>query len=147
MSSLLIDFWKWLNITPEKYSVDGVPNFSRQPEFYYPRFSELISEAKEIIDTNVLSVSELNDLITILAIDNEAENILEYIQLHSSDNQLKIIINLGVYHIQKEARWQIAELVFRRKPKGYMRYLEILAEDTDVYVKKRATNCMKMLGV
>ena len=146
MQKLLNDFGEWIELTPAQYSISGVKNRNERPEFYYPKFDELISAAKSVVDCDTLCEQKLNDLITIMALDNEAENVLDYIQRHSSCIQLEHIVKMGISHLQREARWQIAELVYRRKPENYTKILEQLENDSDSYVRKRASNCINLLS-
>ena len=129
-------------MTPEEYA-QGIHDKIIEDDFDH--FVSLIAYAKEIINKNLLSVNDLDDLITIMALDHEAETVLEYIEKNSSNEQLEQIVSLGTVHLQPEARWQIAELIFRRKPQNDMNKLRFLAKDHDPYVKKRAQNCIDTL--
>lgn len=81
-----------------------------------------------------------------MAIDNEAESVLDLIESDSSDHQLKHIISFGITHPLYEARWQVAELIYRRQPIQYVSYFQQLAKDPHPYVKKRAMNCINKLS-
>ncbi len=133
-------FWKWSGTTPEKYSTEGMNQNKGEFEDDFPFFQELISYAIEAINNNVLDEVSVDEIITIMALDNECECILEYIVDNSSDEQIKRIIEYGMVHSQYNARWQIAELIFRRKPIDFGRYLSKLSLDNHPYVRRRALN-------
>ena len=147
MEKILENFWKWLGITPYEYSLNISVNLSEKPEFYYPQYNELLELAKSIVDSGTTDHEKICDLLTIMAIDNESESVLEYIQHFSSIVQLNAIIDIGISHMQKAARWQTAELIFQKKVKNYMFYLENLKNDSDEYVRKRASNLLCKLQI
>ncbi len=112
-------------------------------EFDFPEFEALKGYAYDIVNSNVVLTNEISDLLTVMALDNEGENLLEYIEEHSSNEQLNMIVEVGVSHLQPAARWQIAELICRRKPENYLKYLSVLSEDSHSYVRQRAQNCIE----
>ncbi|MBQ1956088.1 MAG: hypothetical protein II350_10180, partial [Clostridia bacterium] len=73
---------------------------------------------------------------------NETEDMLDYICLHASDTFVSELAQYGIYHLQPMARWQIAELIGRRKPLRWKDMLYVLIEDHDEYVVKRAKNAI-----
>ena len=72
-------FWQWSGTTPEKYSKEGMNQNIGEFEDDFPFFQELISYAIELINNNVLDEVSVDEIITIMALDNECECILEYI--------------------------------------------------------------------
>lgn len=145
MEELLIQFWIWLGKTPEQYANEGVAQIDGSEECDFPYFSKLIKHAQDIVKNNLRFDESIDELLTVMALDNESESLLEYIEEYSSNEQLEQIIQLGLIHLQSEARWQIAELLYRRKPKNYRQYLSELACDSHWYVRKRANNCIELL--
>ena len=145
IDQLLDEFWKWLGKTPEEYARDGLEYVYDHMEFDFPNFSTFWNFAIEIVDKNMNSDKDIYDLLTILAIDNEGENVLEYIEDNSSVEQVEKIIEIGVSHLQPEARWQLTELLYTRHPDNYMDYLTKLSNDEHWYVRKRAKNCIEYL--
>ena len=146
MDNLLEQFWKWAEITPLEYANTGLNQKASKREDEFPCFRSLISYAKKIVDKNPTEQKDLDDLLTILALDNEAEEILDYLEQNGSYGLLENLMAIARNHIQPEAKWQLAELVFRRKPDGYVDFLIVLANDYHPYVKKRAENCLKYLN-
>ena len=144
MNDVLKQFWIWLGIEPEFYAVNGI-GCNGKEECDFPDFMKLIVYAEEIVAKNIVSEEAINELLTILAIDNESENTLNYIVEHSTSEQLEVIISHGMTHLFFEARWQLAEILFRRKPTNYIDYLLFLSTDAHSYVKQRAGNCLMYL--
>lgn len=147
MEKMLCDFWSWLGMTPEKYAIYGLKFSNDHMEYDYPKFSELKKAAMSIIDSGVLNVNELQNLITVMALDNEDEEILCYIEENSSKEQMMKIVDVGLSHLQPEARWQIAELISRRRPLNFVDKLRVLCNDKHSYVRKRAKNCFELLNL
>lgn len=145
MRELLTKFWRWHQITPEKYAQKGMNQNIGEFEDAFPEFDVLLKTAFSIVDYNINESADIYDLLTVLAIDNEAETVLEYIEENSSDEQLKTIVEIGIYHLQPQARWQVAELVYRRRPNGYLEYLSVLSNDHDSYVRTRTKNIIEAL--
>lgn len=144
MNNYINDFWKWLGLTPEEYA-SGTVEFSKF-EDDYPYFQNLIDKARNIIINSDFTNSSIDDLLTILAIDNEAEEILDCMVDDLPNEYLIKVIEKGIEHPQPNARWQIAELIYRRKPINYKGYLERLSSDSNKYVVKRAKNLISYLG-
>lgn len=145
MNSLLMQFWKWFPISYEEYAVNGAPQFRGITEDDFPLFSDLLSYAELIVKNEYIDNEHIDDLLTIMALDNEAEYVLELIESDSTEKQLQYIILYGIKHPLFEARWQLAELICRRKPDNYESLLQKLAEDSKPSVKKRATNCLERI--
>lgn len=147
MNQNLIDFWKWADITPEDYAIRGIPLISDKAPFNYPLYDKLIAYAEQLLQNKNLTREELSDFLTIMALDNETEDILDYATDKATESQLQQILRYGVNFSQFEARWQLAELAYRRRPKGYLKYLRTLYCDTNSYVRKRARNCLEYLDI
>lgn len=145
MNSLLEQFWKWSNKTPEEYATHGMNQNKGEFEDNFPLFEDLLEYSKELVDNNTLDCFLIDDLITIMALDNESESVLDYIENNSSQEQLQKIIEQGVSHLYSNARWQISELLYRRKPKNFQSYLFKLSTDKNSYVRKRAQNCIESI--
>ena len=146
MNDLLMRFWGWFEIAPEQYSVNGSPQIYGHEEDDLPYFEQLLIFAKEIVDHNDLTAEGVSNLLTVMAIDNEAESVLEYVQKNSSPEQLEQIIKIGLEHMQFNARWQLSEIIINRKPEGYLVYLNQLCNDDHPYVSSRAKSCMERAG-
>ena len=145
MSSLLKQFWDWLPISYEEYAAKGLSQLNGIFEDDFPLFSDLLSYAELIVKNEYIDNEHIDDLLTIMAIDNEAEHVLELIESDSSEKQLQYIISAGIKHPLYETRWQLAELICRRKPNNFDSLLQTLVDDSNPYVKKRAVNCLKRI--
>lgn len=143
MIDLLQKFWKWANISPEQYAHKN--SLTIINEFDYPYFDELLKYAKDTINNEVCSRQEIENVLMIMALDNETEDVLDYLAEKCSDEMIMQYIDLGVASIQPNVRWQIGELLFRRKPLNYLSYIERLSKDEDVYVRKRAHNLLQYI--
>lgn len=146
MLDILCDFWTWANITPAEYAKIGIDYSTDKVEFNYPRFEELLRYVQMVVFHEELSAEEIDDVLTILALDNEAENILNFLKDNLPESHLNTIVKAGVFHIQPETRWQIAELILHRKPQYFQNYLRMLAEDPSEYVSRRARNCLEQIN-
>lgn len=75
-----------------------------------------------------------------MALDNENEDILDYIVENAGDEYVEVLIQSGVYSPFFHTRWQIAEVLGRRHPTNWADFLEALSKDSNAYVSKRARN-------
>ena len=145
MNKIISDFWEWLNMTPDQYAQNGIDTLTNTEESDYPHFEDLINYAQTIIDQIECSDEELEDVLLIMALDNEDEDVLDYIQTHCSESRLERLIRLGISYYQPEARWQIALLICRRKISNAKELLELLSHDIHPYVRRRALNCLNSM--
>ncbi|RZT00861.1 hypothetical protein [Cuneatibacter caecimuris] len=135
---LLEEFWNWFGYTKEEYAQ---MNMQFDPgEFMFPKWEELIKNIKYYISQGTDDEDIIDDILTVMALDNESENVLDDIVENANDEFCLKIIEKGVNHIQHEARWQVAEIILHRKPDNAIRWLDELMLDKDDYVKKRAEN-------
>ena len=140
LSEQLDEFWNWIGLSPKEYA--DLENKKGINEFHYPNFTELQESAYEQV---LLSNEDaVDDILSALAIDNESENVLDYIIENASNEFVELIVQEGLYHIQREARWQIAELIYRRRPNNSLSALITLSSDKDSYVRKRAKNTIML---
>ena len=143
------DFWVWLQISfdfsAEKYALSGVDQSLNQFEDCYPHYDDMLNCCFEAINQSDFTDDEICDILTVMAFDNEAESVLEYLEVKLSESDLHRFIRLGLCHRLFEARWQLAELIFRRKPNNHQEYLEILAKDNSEYVRWRAKNALNSI--
>lgn len=141
MDELISDFWVWAETSPELYAKMQ----TSLEEFMYPRWKEIIEKAKNIVLMEDMTTSGMDNFLTVLAIDNEREEILDFLSEISMSNAFfSQLIEAGMHHLQPHARWQIAVLLGRKRPKGYQDFLCALSQDENVYVCKRAKN--ELLG-
>jgi len=147
MLQSLQDFWAWAEITPEEYAKNGIDLLSEKAPFNYPNFDFLIEYCCESIQKDFLTDKEIDDILTIMALDNETQDVLDMLEKKLPQQFEQRLIHIGLKHLQHEARWQLAELIYRRQPEGYEKYLRILAKDEHAYVQKRAKNALSYLGL
>ena len=145
MNNILFAFWQWLKKTSEEYARQGLNQNKGEFEDDFPLFNELLAYAREIVDCNTLDSSAIEELVVIMGIDNECESILDYIEENASALQIEKIVEIGASHPQYHSRWQLAELLFRRKPLNYYEHLIKLSNDNHPYVRRRALNCIERL--
>ena len=145
MKMVLKEFWQWSKTTPESYAEYGFDKNSGVFEDDFPLFDELCKYARKTVDDNITEEPLLYELLEILALDNESEGILEYIEENGSQEQVDKIISLGKIHKFYHTRWQIAELIFRRQPEIAKEKISELLIDNHSYVRKRAKNLIDLL--
>lgn len=145
MNKMLENFWEWAGISPEEYARNGMDYRSEKQEFYYPQFEQLLAYTEEIIAKKYPTNEEIEDLLTIMALDNETENVLNILEEKLTEDSLICVIETGLYHLQPNARWQLSELIYRRRPTQCFKYLNQLATDSHYYVKQRAKNVLTYL--
>ncbi len=138
-------FWKWAEITSDEYSKSGMSTAKGKQEFEFPDFDNMIIYAKNLLNKNPLSQDDVNDFLTVMALDNENEDVLDYAVRYATAEQIRQLANTCIMFKQPHAKWQMAELVFRTKIEGYCDYLHLLSADSDEYVRKRANHCIKQL--
>ena len=143
---MLKQFLEWLPVSYEEYANNGISQLQGNCEDSFPFFTELISYAELIIKEDLVDDEHINDLLTIMGIDNETEYVLDFIESNSSDYQIQNITRIGIAHSLYNARWQLAELICRRKPLQYDFYLQALSKDAHPYVQRRAINCIEQIN-
>ena len=85
------------------------------------------------------------DILTVMALDNETEDVLDYLVQHCPESKAKILVDVGMHHLLPNARWQLAEFLYRRRVDDFTTFLQRLSQDEDAYVRKRANNCLTYL--
>ncbi|CAA0106467.1 Uncharacterised protein [Halioglobus japonicus] len=103
-------------------------------EYEYPGSDSIYKAVDGIIDSG--DSFEMDDLLFLLAFDNEDEIVLEKIEEEPS-----LAWNLseaGLTHKCADARWQIGVLLGRLGGERAIEYLSRLCRDSDEYVRRRA---------
>ncbi|MBP5780095.1 MAG: hypothetical protein J6X34_02535 [Clostridia bacterium] len=108
----------------------------------FPLWDAMIAETVDLINGSVEDEISIDGILTAMALDNETEDILNYIAENGSESFICRLIERGAVHLQPHARWQCAELIKRRKPSNGRKMLSILLSDRDEYVRKRAQNAV-----
>ena len=145
--NLLSKCWKWIGKTPEEYSKDGLQYIHGHMEFDYPEFDAIKNRAMRIVDSGTMLNEHINVFLTIMALDNESEQILDYATENCSEEQVRVIVDIGIDHLQPNARWQLAELIYSRRPENFIQSLEKLSKDRHPYVRRRANSCIERLKI
>ena len=140
------DFWSWAGVSSTEYSESGMQNGEHVYEDEYPLFDDMIDYAKGLIATPDIDMLAIEDVLIILALDHESEELLDYMVKYCPACNISRIVDLGVKHIQPGTRWQIAELIYRRKLFDYMHCVRQLCNDKNHYVSKRALNLVRIFG-
>ena len=104
----------------------------------YKYVEKLINLTENLIENLEVNTNLINDILYVLAIDNEVENIKDYIIENCNDKQIELIISIGYNYYLADTRWQIAVIIKERYLPKYEKYLEALKNDTNSYVRKRA---------
>lgn len=140
---LITEFWQWLGMSKEKYifKMENPQNSSIDfEEYMFPKWSALLDEARENIREERLEPESLEKVLTVMALDNETEDVLDFIVENASDNYIEKFVQYGVLSILYHARWQIAEILGRRQPRNWENLIDELVKDENAYVSKRAAN-------
>ena len=128
-------FWKWskMDISDcETKSVDGT---------LYLRWNELLDlalEAIRLVENGEKNERLLEKILEIMALDNENEEILDHCETELNTPNLEHLISVGVSYSLPDTRWQIAELIGRKKNIEWKKYLLTLINDKNKYVQRRA---------
>lgn len=115
-------------------------------EYFFPKWEELKNIAYNLIDSEKSDSNSLDMVLLIMALDNEEEYITDYLadkdtgdDFNCSDKYIEMLSKRAITFPQPHARWQIAEVLRRRKTKDSLSLLQELMQDNNEYVKKRAT--------
>lgn len=136
LSDIIGKFWKWINLSPQEYAQKSMQ--TDLEEYMFPDWDNLITKAERIIQKPYSNNEVVDMILTVIALDNENEDVLDFISSNGSNDFVNTIIERCIIHLQPHARWQCAELIRRRKPKNGQRILIKLLSDSDEYVRKRA---------
>jgi len=134
--SLVDSFWKWTGYE-ERYKVCDISTLPIDP-VDFPLLHEMRTQCDTLIN-QALSPKEIDAFLVCMAVDNEAEWILDACKKSANNDFLETIVSAGVCYPQMEVRWQIAELLRRNIP-NRISYLTTLLADAHPYVRKRAYN-------
>ncbi|WP_291570319.1 HEAT repeat domain-containing protein [Clostridium sp. UBA4548] len=116
-------------------------NYYGEWETEYPEWESLYEVTFKAIytltnDDNPERTAKL--ILEVMALDNECERVLGECEDTLDDGRLKTLCEVGVSHTDWNARWQIAELLGRRKISSSEKYLLKLVCDEVEYVIRRA---------
>ena len=144
MRDLITEFWLWLNISKEEYmsmsEKQESSNYVDYEEYMFPFWEDLIDEIRNEIDDEKLDLQSIDKILTVMALDNENEDVLDYIVDNASDEYVEYIVQNGSDCLYYNARWQLAEILGRRKTRNWKELIAFLLSDKNPYVAKRANN-------
>ncbi len=81
-----------------------------------------------------------------MALDDETEDVLDYLTAQGSPLLIVSLTYIGLHSIFPQARWQCAELIGRRSIPDRVALLRQYAKDRDAYVAKRAGNVLEAIA-
>lgn len=125
----------------EKFRIWVEANKDSEP-FYYPGFDVLCLECKHRINQRMCN-GEMAAFLSCMALDHEEEIILDWCKELADLDFIRQIAEAAICHPERDARWQVVELLRERKVPGGVGYLRILSQDTDAYVRRRAENALE----
>lgn len=137
------NLWHWLKMTPRQYAeCCGMGD----PEPYmFPEWEKMLDETFSLIERSRLSTADTECLLTMMALDDENEDILDCLTALGDELLISGLTHAGLRSIFPQARWQCAELLGRRSIPDGMVLLRQYANDRDAYVAKRARNAMRAI--
>lgn len=144
MNKLLSEFWQYLKMTADEYSLCSMNQDLE--EYLFPKWEELKNIAYSLIDSEKSDPNSLDMVLLIMALDNEEEYITDYLadkdtggNFNCSDKYIEMLSERAITFLQPHARWQISEVLRRRRTKKSLILLSKLMQDKNNYVKRRAT--------
>lgn len=99
-----------------------------------------------LIRQDWLSSIDMDCLLTMMALDDETEDVLDYLTAQGSPLLIVSLTYIGLHSIFPQARWQCAELIGRRSIPDRVALLRQYAKDRDAYVAKRAGNVLEAIA-
>lgn len=140
LQNKLIDFWNWSGIAFDKYDKQS----STLDETLYDEWDNLISLTREAVmllkvvpqkkDIDIL----VKSILEVLALDHENESLLDFCEKELESTELEWLIRASILFPLYGSRWQMAEVIRRKKNKGWLKYALILTNDSNKYVQRRA---------
>ena len=145
LADILLRFWSWAGYDARSFSADGFACVDEKEPFYFPELSEM-RELCYACESGILSAREAEDYLTCMALDNEEEYILDHCAQCAPDDFILSIAQASLGHVQWNARWQIAELLGRRRMPQAEELLDRLSQDSHPYVRRRAKNMREAIN-
>lgn len=142
LAALLRDFWVWTELPEDRWGTTDLRAISVD-SVEYPGIGGLCDECIRKINGD-LSDEEMNMFLMGMAIDSEAEAILDACIREGTDEFLCRVVKAGIGFPQVDTRWQLAEILRREVP-DRDKLLGLLSADPHPYVRKRAENVKEYL--
>ena len=143
LSALLCEFWAWLRMTPEAYAQACGEDLE---EYMFPQWEPLLRAAAQAVLCSPAEAHRLDEALVVLALDHEREELLDELDAAAPDASVLALAERARRCPQPNARWQIAELLGRRRLSAARKILAALQQDPDPYVRKRAENAAERWG-
>ena len=132
-------YWKWSRVSEDKYSKDEW--IIESQEWEYSNWGQLMNLALKAI-RNIENGDFAKDIaevmLTVMALDNEDEKLLDECEIILSDKALEYVAQSALEHRQWQARWQVAELLGRKHERIWEKFLLKFINDSNKYVQRRA---------
>ena len=143
IKNLLIEFWIWTGLDEDCWWTTEISEIDVEP-LYFPQLDTLRNECEKLLGST-MDEDDLNLLLLSMALDGEDERILDCCRGFKDYLFLEKLVAVGVFHPQSEARWQLTEILRNPIP-NRMKYLLLLAQDDNAYVRKRAHNVLNTVA-
>ena len=78
LDNLLACFWEWIQMTPQLYAIESMRQLDLE-EYMFPHWDEIYDKTIELVDNNTTDNGAMDSILTAMALDNETEDILNYI--------------------------------------------------------------------
>ncbi|GIP20641.1 HEAT repeat domain-containing protein [Paenibacillus sp. J22TS3] len=138
LQNKLADFWDWSGIKADIYD----NQCTTIDETLYIEWDNLISltqEAVMILKSNSQKKEMLvKPILEVLALDHENESLLDFCEEELGPTETECLIKASISFPLTGARWQMAELIGRKREKGWLKYVLLLTNDSNKYVQRRA---------
>ncbi len=141
LEAILLRFWAWAGYDAADFAKDEVNCCRKKEPFDFPEIVEMRKLCYGL-ENGLGSLREAEDYLTCMALDNEDEEILDHCAAYAPDDFVACIVAAASDHPQWEARWQVAELLGRRKIPQRELLLNVFLQDPHPYVRRRAENAL-----
>lgn len=144
LENYICSLWHWLEMTPYQYA----EHHGKEPPqpYMFSEWRKMLDEAFSLIRQDWLSSIDMDCLLTMMALDDETEDVLDYLTAQGSPLLIVSLTYIGLHSIFPQARWQCAELIGRRSIPDRVALLRQYAKDRDAYVAKRAGNVLEAIA-
>lgn len=140
----LDEFWSWAGTTREAYERNS-SSFWIEDVCLYPEWDKILRLTGELIadlETNPNSEAKIEAVLTVMALNNEDQDILDRCEEGLHGEAARQVIRRGAVFHAYETRWQIAEWIRRSGQAEWNGILEMLLKDDHNYVQRRALLAM-----
>ncbi len=139
IEELLDEFWSWMGFKNTEWEGIDIAQLPIDISVF-PLMDDICRYALAQINLP-LTKDEISYFLMCLAINSEQERILQACITNASADFCARIVSEGVHFKQSDARWQLAEILRKDIP-DKDHYLNLLCNDDNAYVRKRAKNVL-----